>query len=63
MLDWLRDLGLEKYARSFVKAEIDWESVVELDDEDLKKMGITALGPRKKLLATLEGMKSSLGLS
>jgi hypothetical protein len=32
---WLKQLRLEKYARAFVKAEIDWESVLELTDEDL----------------------------
>lgn len=57
LLEWLRDIGLEKYSRSFVKAEIDWDSLVELDDNDLRLMGITAVGPRKKLLATLGRMR------
>lgn len=53
IVDWLRQLGLEKYSRAFIKAEVDLASISQLTEADLDSMGIIALGPRKKLLMSI----------
>jgi hypothetical protein len=52
---WLRGLGLGKYEAAFVDNEID----ETLTAEDLKELGVTALGHRRKLLDAISG--SALG--
>ena len=47
---WLEDLDLGQYAELFAEQAIDLEVLAELDDEDLEKIGIAALGHRKRLL-------------
>ena len=47
---WLRSLGLEKYEAAFRENEIDDTVLPNLTAEDLKDLGITALGRRRKLL-------------
>lgn len=49
--DWLKALGLEKYAPSFEAAEIDVVTVAHLTEDDLKELGLP-LGPRRKILAS-----------
>jgi class 3 adenylate cyclase/predicted ATPase len=46
---WLRDLGLERYARAFLDAEVTLEVLLELTDADLRELGLP-LGPRKAVL-------------
>ena len=60
---WLQDLGLTKYVRSFLKAEVDWESLLELSDQDLASIGVTALGPRKKLRMAIDQLKAEKSAS
>ena len=49
---WLEDLGLGKYAETFAAHEVDAEILAELDDADLKELGLP-LGPRKKILRAI----------
>ena len=49
LISWLEGLGLGKYTRVFIRQELDFDTLVELTPADLREMGITALGPRKKL--------------
>ncbi|TKY74835.1 DNA cross-link repair protein SNM1 [Spatholobus suberectus] len=53
VVDWLRGLGLGKYEDVFVREEVDWNTLQWLTEEDLLSMGITALGPRKKIVHAL----------
>ncbi|MFK7876186.1 MAG: adenylate/guanylate cyclase domain-containing protein, partial [Paracoccaceae bacterium] len=46
--DWLANLGLEKYAPSFEAAEVDFETLFDLVEDDLKELGLP-LGPRRKI--------------
>jgi hypothetical protein len=46
---WLRGLGLGKYEAAFRENEID-ETVPSLTHENLKELGVTALGHRVDLL-------------
>ncbi|WP_167528891.1 ATP-binding protein [Bradyrhizobium macuxiense] len=47
---WLRRLGLERYEAAFRDNEIDDEVLPSLTAEDLKELGVSALGHRLKLL-------------
>jgi hypothetical protein len=47
---WLRGLGLEKYEAAFRENEIDETVLPNLTAEDLKELGVGALGHRRKLL-------------
>ncbi|KAJ6406620.1 hypothetical protein OIU84_010183 [Salix udensis] len=53
VVKWLRNLGLERYEEDFVREEIDWETLQCLTEEDLFGIGVTALGPRKKIVHAL----------
>lgn len=48
---WLQQHGLSAYAAAFTQAEVDLNLVPCLTDEDLKQLGVAALGPRRKILA------------
>jgi class 3 adenylate cyclase/tetratricopeptide (TPR) repeat protein len=50
---WLSDLGLEKYVSAFADAEIDFETLPELAEEDLKELGLP-LGPRRKVWGAIK---------
>lgn len=57
---WLRRLALleeEKYIDMFARNEIDLSVLVTLDEKQLEKMGVLALGAMKKLLAGIEELK------
>ncbi|KAL6846506.1 hypothetical protein ACP4OV_023954 [Aristida adscensionis] len=53
VVEWLRNLGLSKYEEIFIREEVDWETLQWLGEEDLLGMGITSLGPRKKITHAL----------
>ncbi|XP_038897130.1 uncharacterized protein LOC120085288 isoform X2 [Benincasa hispida] len=57
VLRWLHDLGLSRYQDIFVREEIDWDALQWLTDEDLNNMGITALGPRRKITHALSELR------
>ena len=49
----LANLGLKKYCPAFEANGIDLTKLATLQDQDLKDLGLTLLGPRKKLLAAI----------
>ncbi len=51
---WLAELGLERYAEAFAENEIDAGALPHLSEDDLRDMGL-ALGPRRKILAAIDG--------
>jgi hypothetical protein len=53
---WLRSLGLEKYEAAFRENEINERVLPSLTAEDLKELGITALGHRVKLLDAIAAL-------
>src|SRR5215470_101294 len=55
---WLQGLGLERYAPAFRDNEIDWEVLPKLTSEDLKEMGVVAIGHRRKLLAAIAALSA-----
>ncbi len=48
--EWLRRLGLEQYAPAFRANDIDEEILRRLTGEDLRELGVTSIGHRRKLL-------------
>jgi class 3 adenylate cyclase len=53
--DWLRGLGLERYAQAFQDAEVTAEVLPELTEADLRELGLP-LGPRKIVLKAIQSM-------
>jgi class 3 adenylate cyclase/tetratricopeptide (TPR) repeat protein len=58
VVSWLRSLGLEQYIGSFQENAIDSEVLRDLTDEDLRNLGVSALGHRKKLLDAIRQLKA-----
>ena len=52
---WLRSLGLGQYEKVFRENEIDETVLPSLTAEDLKELGVAALGHRRKLLDAIAG--------
>jgi hypothetical protein len=57
--DWLRKLGLEQYEPAFSANEIDERVLPSLTTEDLKDLGITLVGHRRRLLDAIAVLASS----
>jgi len=55
---WLRNLGLDRYDQAFHENEIDAEILPTLTAEDLKDIGVTVVGHRRKLLNAIEALRS-----
>ena len=58
---WLRSLGFGKYEAVFRENEIDETVLPNLTAEDLKDLGVTALGHRRKLLDAIAAVRKCLG--
>jgi len=59
---WLRNLGLERYEQAFRDNEINESVLLKLTTEDLKELGVVAVGHRRTLLdaiADLRGEKTT----
>jgi hypothetical protein len=55
---WLRGLGLGKYEAAFRENEIDETVLPNLTAEDLKELGVAALGHRRKLLDAIAALRN-----
>ena len=47
---WLRDLGLQSYEQAFCDNGVDLDVLRRLTAEDLKEIGVSAVGHRRKIL-------------
>ena len=56
---WLRNLGLAQYAKPFAENDIDFDVLSGLTEVDLKELGVTSLGHRKRLLAAISELQSA----
>lgn len=54
---WLRTLRLHKYTDNL--KDMNWQDLVQLDDEGLEKKGVNALGARRKLLKVFEQVREN----
>jgi class 3 adenylate cyclase len=60
---WLRSLSLGQYEAAFRDNEIDETVLPSLTAEDLKELGITALGHRRKLLDAIAALRADANAS
>ncbi len=56
---WLESLGLGAYTQKFAENHITPEMLPTLSDEDLKSIGVGALGHRKQLLAAIAALAAA----
>src|ERR1700719_8625 len=56
--EWLQSLGLERYAAAFRENEIDETVLLRLTAEDLKDIGVGAIGHRRKLLDAIAALRT-----
>ncbi|MFL5268892.1 MAG: AAA family ATPase, partial [Stellaceae bacterium] len=54
--EWLRGLGLAQYEPAFRANEIDEEVLLRLTAEDLKDLGVTLVGHRRRLLDAIAAL-------
>jgi hypothetical protein len=54
--EWLRRFGLEQYAPAFRAHDIDAEVLRRLTGEDLRELGVTSIGHRRRLLDAIAAL-------
>src|SRR5271167_3184794 len=54
---WLRSLGLEEYETAFRENKVDAAVLPKLTAEDLKDLGVAAVGDRRKLLEAIADLQ------
>ena len=59
---WLRGLGLERYEAAFRENEIDEAVLPNLTAEDLKDLGVTIVGHRRRLLDAIVALRIDTGV-
>ena len=57
--EWLRGLGLEQYEGNFRDNKVDAAVLPQLTADDLREIGVTAVGDRRKLLAAIAALAGS----
>jgi class 3 adenylate cyclase len=55
--DWLRTLGLERYEAAFRENDVDPELLPNLTADDLKDLGVTSVGHRRRLLEAIAALR------
>jgi class 3 adenylate cyclase len=58
---WLRSLGLGRYEAAFRDNEIDETVLPSLTAEDLKDLGVSIVGHRRKLLDAIAALRTDAG--
>jgi SAM domain (Sterile alpha motif) len=58
---WLRGLGLKRYEQAFRENEIDLRVLPELTADDLKELGVAAIGHRRLLLKAIADLAAGAG--
>ena len=53
---WLRSIGLDRYERKFRDNRIDADVLAGLTVDDLRDLGVTAVGDRRRLLAAIAAL-------
>src|SRR6201993_4428949 len=56
---WLRALGLERYEAAFRENAIDYAVLLNLTVEDLKDLGVSLVGHRRKLLDAIAKLRTA----
>jgi class 3 adenylate cyclase len=58
--EWLRGLGLEQYASAFRDNDVDLEVLRSLTAEDLRELGISSVGHRRRVLNAIAALSGRL---
>jgi class 3 adenylate cyclase len=58
---WLHGLGMQQYEQAFRDNAIDGAVLPELTADDLKDLGVSLVGHRRKLLAAIAALRSDAG--
>jgi len=53
---WLQELDLGQYATVFEENELELDQLIDLNDEDMKDLGVTVMGHRKKLFRAIKAL-------
>ena len=56
--DWLRTLGLAQYETAFRENDVSAELLARLTGEDLKEIGVSSVGHRRRLLEAIAALPS-----
>ncbi|XP_076861972.1 bicaudal C homolog 2 isoform X2 [Brachyhypopomus gauderio] len=59
LVELLIQLGLEKYTMVFQEQEIDFQTFLTLSEEDLKEVGVSTFGARRKMLLAVSDLTKS----
>ena len=59
VFDWLQSLGLAEHAAAFAAQGITLDLLPELDDADLKELGVALLGHRRRLRAAIAALSAT----
>jgi len=59
---WLHSLGMQQYQEAFRDNAIDAAILPELTADDLKDLGVSLVGHRRKLLAAIAALTSAPSL-
>src|SRR5215471_3518874 len=60
---WLRGLGLAQYEQAFRENAIEPDVLTQLTAQDLKELGVTPLGHRRKMLDAIAALRASAASS
>jgi len=55
--EWLRGLGLEQYENAFRENAIDVDVLRDLTADDIKELGVTPIGHRRRLLTAIAALR------
>ena len=55
--EWLRGLGLQQYVTAFRENDVEAEVLLRLTAEDLKDIGVSSVGHRRKLLEAIAELR------
>lgn len=55
--DFLQDIKLDKFLQVFIEQEVDFETLLTLNDADLKEIGVDKFGPRRKISTAVANWK------
>src|SRR6201998_2483294 len=61
IVGWRRGLGLERYEQAFRENEIDLRVLPKLTAEDLKELGVAAIGHRRLLIDAIAALPGGTG--
>ena len=56
--DWLNNLGLGKYSKTFAENDVDLRALPHLNSADLQELGVS-LGHRKIILAAIDELQQT----